>query len=623
MDFLFQFSNHCYEVLGIEQTADRTEIRRAYSRLAKIHRPDVEPEKFQELRRAYEAALAHLEQTQEILPTAAPMEKVDEHRVEPTEERLLSSNLSENISELRSSMEALKHRLIEHLSNNNSDDVVVSAAKNLIQHEALFNIELRLQTEQWLIQLGAYDQRVKTPFIQWIAEQFELLENSENFNLAPEKASLLKRLSIAKSLEHIQNIAHSDKQSVENIVLEGAGYLRLLKQVFQLNEPKARYRIDGLVNWIRSQPYLDESMINARTLTRWESLRWIPTIGPLLLTLYTGIVLTTLLILMPQLPADSRLIAFVLSVIVAAPVLVAAVHFSNTLVVERIRRRIGHTNSAKFRTFEKTIALLSLASLPLFKYFPNEVSYLGGLLLLLTLLQISVTGLITDHAVIKFKQLGALFLGFAVLTWVGYVGMGGFTGTNEGISVSGALPSLLSSGMALYYLYWPAAWRTTNPDVNPLKHWSVLLGLNLGLIFASLAVTESNLVVLTSIASLCVLYWSISVIGIRAIQEHNAVTFYFLVLCLGAGFMGIASLGILVGPLAISTIGASMMANAIWKGFARGWLVSKGWLKEKQLAIPKYIGLKPETKRLGGLHWFWWLIIVSTTVRLLAAIAQS
>jgi DnaJ domain len=623
MDFLFHFSNQCYEVLGIEQTADRTEIRRAYSRLAKIHRPDTEPEKFQELRQAYETALARLEQTQEILPIAAPLEKLDEHRVEPTQETLLSSNLSENNSELRSSMEALKHRLIEHLSNNDRDDVVISAAKDLVRHEALFNIELRLQTEQWLIQLGAYDQRVKTPVILWIAEQFELLENSESFNLAPEKASLLKRLSIAQSLAHIQNIANTDKASVENIVLKGAGYVRLLTQVFQLKEPKARYRIDGVVNWIRNQPYLDESMVDASTLARWESLRWIPTIGPLLLTVYVGLVLTSLLILMPLLPVDSRLVAFVLSIVVSAPVLAATVHFSNTLIVKRVRRRIGHTNSAKFRTFEKTIALLSLASLPLFKHFPNEVSYLGGVLLLLTLLQISVTGLIADHAEIKFKQLGALFLGFAVLTWVGYVGMGGFTGTNEGISFSGALPSLLSSGMALYYRYWPAAWRTTNPDVNPLKHWSVLLSLNLGLIFASLAATQGNLAVLTSMASLCVLYWSISVIGIRAIQENNAVTFYFLLLCLGASLMGIESLGILAGPLAVSIIGATMMANAIWKDYARSWLVSKGWLKQKQLAIPKYIGLKPETKRLGGLHWFWWLIIVSTAVRMLAAIAQS
>src|SRR5580700_8475682 len=47
-----------WEVLGIAPQADEQQIRRAYARLLKAHRPDQDPEGFRRVRDAYEALQA-------------------------------------------------------------------------------------------------------------------------------------------------------------------------------------------------------------------------------------------------------------------------------------------------------------------------------------------------------------------------------------------------------------------------------------------------------------------------------------------------------------------------------------------------------------------------------------
>lgn len=49
---------NCFTVLGIDYGADERQVKRAYAALLKLHHPEDEPEKFREIRTAYESALS-------------------------------------------------------------------------------------------------------------------------------------------------------------------------------------------------------------------------------------------------------------------------------------------------------------------------------------------------------------------------------------------------------------------------------------------------------------------------------------------------------------------------------------------------------------------------------------
>ncbi len=64
-------ASHYWQVLGLDApTHDKKAIKKAYARQLKLHRPDEDPEGFQRLRKAYEFALAFVEQPE----TEAPAE---------------------------------------------------------------------------------------------------------------------------------------------------------------------------------------------------------------------------------------------------------------------------------------------------------------------------------------------------------------------------------------------------------------------------------------------------------------------------------------------------------------------------------------------------------------------
>ena len=48
-----------WEILGIDETTDEREIKRAYAKMLAKHHPEDEPEKFQEIKEAYDMALKH------------------------------------------------------------------------------------------------------------------------------------------------------------------------------------------------------------------------------------------------------------------------------------------------------------------------------------------------------------------------------------------------------------------------------------------------------------------------------------------------------------------------------------------------------------------------------------
>lgn len=81
--------NNPWEILGLDQhSATEREVKQAYARLIKVHRPDSDPAGFQRVRQAYEMALATLKQSASAIPQEAttPGSSADQGSVKTTDE---------------------------------------------------------------------------------------------------------------------------------------------------------------------------------------------------------------------------------------------------------------------------------------------------------------------------------------------------------------------------------------------------------------------------------------------------------------------------------------------------------------------------------------------------------
>lgn len=56
-----------WEILGIEETFDKTEIKRAYARKAKLYHPEEHPKEYQRLRSAYRMAVKLAEESKKAM----------------------------------------------------------------------------------------------------------------------------------------------------------------------------------------------------------------------------------------------------------------------------------------------------------------------------------------------------------------------------------------------------------------------------------------------------------------------------------------------------------------------------------------------------------------------------
>jgi DnaJ domain len=650
---------HCYDVLGLTSGADRAAIRRAYAQLAKIHRPDTSPAQFQELRSAYERALTLLDGSTQAnitsespatelsyVPLQASIEEPPRPPSQPADfsgvswpeyliGKKLASQFKVDVSEQQQEIENFKQRIIGNLDRGGSTDLAQKAAIEMFANGALINIELRLATENWLIELGATDDRVSKSFMQWIAEKCGIAETSESSSTEPIRIAFTRKLSNLHHVERIKASADNDKNSAESIVIHGAGYVKLLKQLFQLKQPNARHKVDAVAAWLQNQfPSLDY-LIDKPTATRWQKLRSIPTVSPLVLLFSLTFACMGLLALLPQ--VASATVTFLLFVVLAGSLPLALISLKIIdACAHAVKDRIGAPYSFKFGVFEIGLAFVCLACLPLYKQHPDEVFYLGIALAFVTLVHSNLNGLLRNHLGMALNQIWAVCLGFLVLMWLAYVGMGGLSDVKHSLGFLGLLPALLSASAALYNVFWQTAPISRDDNqylylrnkrlMQPKPIWLSIIFLQLNLMGLNQVFTTSTDAVATSvgIVNLWLFYCTISIVGIQSMKQNHAVVIYVFFVALGAIFMGHHNTFILPGSFAVSVISTAIMGDAIWRNFLRPWLASKKWLKaSKQPKIPPFTGLTPKSKQWFGVHWFWWLIIVSTIVRLLSAIAQS
>jgi hypothetical protein len=611
---MHDFEN-CYDVLGLTSGADRTAIRRAYAQLAKIHRPDSSPEKFQELRYAYERALALLDQsTQPNSPNITIATEATELTTVPPQEvfeRLPSSPIAivgfsdiswpeyltgkkfapqskVDVSAQQLEIENFKKQILKHLADGNGTNAVEKIASEMFSSEPLVNIELRLATEQWLIELGANDDRVSNTFMQWIADQCGITETAESSTVEPIRIAFQRKLTNLYHVARIKASAANDRNSAESMVIYGASYFKLIRQLFQPRQPNARHKIDALMGWLQNQyPSLD-NLIDQPTALRWNKLRGIPTISPLVLVISLACAIIGLLKLLPHASSATRTFVGIMILAGSLPIALSVVKtveaISNALA-ERIG--VGAPYSLRFGVLEIGPAFVSLACLPLYKQYPGEVFYLGIALAFVTLVHANLNGLLHNHLLMPLNQFWPMCLGFLVLSWLAYVGMGGLSDVKHPLGFLGLLPVLLSASLALYNVFWQSAAISRDGDhflylknkrlmqPKPIWLWIIILYLNLtGMNQVFISKVEAA-AIFVEIANLWLFYCTISIVGIQSLKQNHAVLLYVFFVVLGAIFLGNQNTFILPGSFAVSVISTGIIGEAIWRTFLRPWLAAK------------------------------------------------
>jgi tetratricopeptide (TPR) repeat protein len=106
-----------WEVLGIEPTEDISVIKKAYAKKLKICRPDEDPQGFQSLREAYEAALLHTQRVQTKHPTISDHSTDSEGQEYQLkhDKRIVNNSISEELNYSSSSLEEENEKFMENV----------------------------------------------------------------------------------------------------------------------------------------------------------------------------------------------------------------------------------------------------------------------------------------------------------------------------------------------------------------------------------------------------------------------------------------------------------------------------------------------------------------------------
>jgi DnaJ domain len=697
----------CYTILEIESTADRAQIRRAYSRLAKIHRPDTSPEKFQELRVAYEQALELLSYTEDqtsneadepisiqserltfvapIAITKPPSSRFQssqfsldpfkpnsfEHKDDPSSlpspplpplptlptlpnEPNFSSANSNQL--LRLELDLAKRNFEDHLRAGVDDKTLHEELRVLLKLEALDNLAWRFEVENWLINLAAYAPEASLAFAQAVADIYGFLDTASKQSGSQASQILMQKIAVHARLAQMARIASIDPYSAESLVLNGGGYFKLLWQLLRPKDPKARHRIDEFAQWLEDQYTSKAHLINQPTLRRWRKLDAIATVSTLTLligTLFTWLILSHVfeisvskfspvikLVTFNEFTEFIAWVTFGVSLLVIPALLFLLLIYIGGRLVKKIQNHLAAKRNPRMGATQIFIALVCITGPSLCKLYPQATLPIGVTALVITLLYFAVIGVLQAHSEMTMKRTILQVLGFLLLTSATYVGAGGIA---AGQSYSNSLPALLSSGAAFYLLCWPtsAITRSATGQLSldgkeiKLPHRSILF---CGLTFLSMTCLSSSFTAksgyaqaVVGVSSLWLLYLTLLITGVRALQRSFIITFGVIALFAGAIFIHKVEQWA-IGALIISGINLAILGQEILEISIKPFLQSTSSLKwidnwlsspaRKTSRLELKSARKPDQKTWLERNWFWALIGASTVFQLLLELAK-
>ncbi len=222
----------CWAILGIESTRDAREIRRAYAAKLKLTHPEDDPEGFQQLRAAYEAALQYSAAAPQVvveLPGAANEDEAEDelpdeegpapitgleitpvHEPAPVE---LDRDLLAQQSAIAAIAEALHDR--RPIDGPRAQKLLEA----VLDPGRLERFDLYQMTETALCELLSRSIPRSDPFLVAVEQQFEWARRQNDRHLDRGARAIVSRLSDLWYLSHLQNSPREEGWAFRRLTL--------------------------------------------------------------------------------------------------------------------------------------------------------------------------------------------------------------------------------------------------------------------------------------------------------------------------------------------------------------------------------------------------------------------
>jgi TonB family protein len=207
-----------WDILQLEQTRDRSEIRRAYARRLKDTNPEDDPTGFQALRAAYEQALFHADQAAywaneadsapdtETWVAPEPSPAAEDYAPPPPISRSETPPPQFDVTGHWADVGVLDHAL---QADTAPQDLAARLAA-ILNSPAMDNIGVYAATETSLSQLLARRSPRSDPLLQTASDYFAWRQVSLHGDRSRERQFILERLGVLEQLEKLKDPTYTD-----------------------------------------------------------------------------------------------------------------------------------------------------------------------------------------------------------------------------------------------------------------------------------------------------------------------------------------------------------------------------------------------------------------------------